>query len=173
MGGVIELGGIHAQDVGTVLAAVLAASSRPATEILSGLARTSLHVRVLAVGERDLTSRERFRLRAGGLRRCRWRHGLLVTAGGLTAASVSLTWLPARLPYQACRALDEGTSPAGTILGPLGMRREDRRAMPTRFDDEITGEPLAVAASAVLTVGGWRVGIAEEFITMAFAETLA
>ena len=85
---------------------------------------------------------------------------------------MSLVWLPARLPREACRALDEGTEPAGVILGRLGMTREDRRAMPTSFDDEITGEPRATASSAVLVVDGQPVAIAEEFVMLRFAETL-
>ena len=173
MSGLLELEGIHAQDVGTVLAAILAASSRPATRILGDLSGATLHIKVLASGERLLTDREQYRLHAGGLLQCRYRNGLLVTADGLTAASVSLVWLPARLPFDACTALDEGTEPAGIVLGRLGMRREDRRAMPTGFDDEVTGEPLATASSAVLVVDGQRVAVAEEFVTMAFAETLA
>ena len=172
MSGILQIDGIHAQDVGTVLAAILAASSRPATEILQGLSGCTLHVKVLASGERPLTDRETFRLHAEGLRACRYRHGLLVTQDGLTAASASLVWLPARLPHAACRELDEGAEPAGVILGRLGMRREDRRAMPTSFDDEVTGEPRATASSAVLVVGGQPVAIAEEFVMARFAETL-
>ena len=173
MSGMLLTVGVHTQSVGKVLAAILEASRRPATEILQNLSGTTLHIKVLASGERPLTDREQYRLQAGTLRRCRYRHGLLVTGTGLTAASVSLTWLPARLPFDACRALDEGNEPAGVILGRLGMRREDRRAMPTAFDDEVTGEPRATASSAVLVVDGQRVAIAEEFVTMAFAETLA
>jgi hypothetical protein len=173
MSGMLQLEGVRAQDVGTVLAAILAASRRPATEILQGLSGATLHIDVLASGERSLTDREQFRLQAGPLRLCRYRHGLLVTESGLVAASCSLAWLPARLPFDACTALDEGKEPAGVILGRLGMRREDRRAMPTGFDDEITGEPRATASSAVLVVDGQRVAVAEEFVTLAFAETLA
>ena len=173
MSGLLELEGIHAQDIGTVLASVLAASCRPATEILQHLSGTTLHLKVLASGERPPTDREQYRLQAGSLRLCHCRHGLLVTQDGLTAASCSLVWLPARLPHDTCRELDEGTKPAGAILAPLGMRREDRRAMATGFDDEITGEPRATASSAVLVVDGQRVAIAEEFVTMAFTETLA
>jgi hypothetical protein len=173
MSGLLELEGIHAQDIGTVLASVLAASCRPATEILEHLSGATLHIQVLASGERPLTDREQYRLQAGALRLCRYRNGLLVTGSGLVAASVSLAWLPARLPCEACRALDEENEPAGVILGRLGMRREDRRAMATGFDDEITGEPRATASSAVLVVDGQRVAIAEEFVTLRFAETLA
>lgn len=173
MSGLLQLEGVHAQDVGTVLAAILAASRRPATEILQSISGATLHIQVLASGERPLTDREQYRLQAGPLRLCRYRNGLLVTQDGLAAASVSLVWLPPRLPFDACRELDEGKEPAGVILGRLGMRREDRRAMATSFDDEITGEPLATASSAVLVVGGQRVAIAEEFVMLKFAETLA
>ena len=173
MSGLLQLDAIHAQDVGTVLAAVLAASRRPATEILQRYSGVTLHIQVLASGDRPLTDREKFRLDAEGLSRCRYRNGLLVTEGGMTALSVSLVWLPSRLPFDACRELDESTRPAGTILGELGMRREDRRAMPTDRDDEITGEPRATASSAVLVVDGQQVAIAEEFVMLKFAETLA
>lgn len=173
MTGLLELDGIHARDIGTVLASVLAASRRPATEILQHLSGATLSIRVLSSGERALTDREQYRLQAPALPSCRYRHGLLVTRDGLTAASCSLVWLPARLPHDTCRELDEGTRPAGAILAPLGMHREDRRAMATGFPDEITGEPRATASSAVLVVDGQRVAIAEEFVTMAFAETLA
>jgi hypothetical protein len=175
MTGLLQLDGIHAQDVGTVLAAILAASRRPATEILQHLSGTALHLKVLASGERPLTDRERYRLQAGVLRLCRYRHGLLVTGDGLVAASVSLVWLPPRLPFAACRELDEGKEPAGKILGPLGMRRTDRRAMSVAGMEieEVTGQPAAVVASAALEVDGQLVGLAEEHVTMAFAESLA
>jgi hypothetical protein len=175
MSALLQLEGVQAQDVGTVLAAILQASRRPATRILEGLSGTTLHIQVLASGKRPLTDREQYRLQAGALRTCRYRNGLLVTQDGLTAASVSLVWLPPRLPFDTCRELDESNEPAGVILDrlPGGMQREDRRAMATGRDDEITGEPLATASSAVLIVGGQRVAIAEEFVMMAFAETLA
>jgi chorismate-pyruvate lyase len=173
MSGLLELEGIHARDIGTVLAPVLAASRRPATEILQRFSGTTLHIQVLASGERHLTDRERYRLHAEALLMCRYRNGLLVTDTGLVAASCSLVWLPARLPHDTCRELDEGTRPAGTILAPLGVRREDRLAMPTDRDDEITGEPRATASSAVLVVEGQRVAVAEEFVMLKFAEMLA
>lgn len=166
------LDGITARDAGTVLAAVLAASRRPATAILEHLGATTLTLKVLATAERPLTDVERHRLQSRGVLPCRHRHGLLITAEGVTAASVSLTWLPGRLPPETRQELDAGSEPAGTILGRLGMTRQDRRAMPTGRADEITGEPLAAVASAVLVVGDWPVGIAEEYVTLAFAETL-
>src|SRR6185312_3338579 len=173
MSGLLLTVGVHTQSVGTVLAAILQASSHPATRILEDLSGTTLHVDVLASGKRPLTDREQYRLQAAALHTCRYRNGLLVTEDGLVAASCSLVWLPARLPFDACRELDKTTTPAGTILGPLGMRREDRRAMATDRDDEITGEPRATASSAVLFVDGQRVAIAEEFVMLKFAKTLA
>ena len=98
MSGIVQIEGIRAQDVGTVLAAILQTSHRPATRILEDLSGATLHVDVLASGERPLTDREHYRLHAGPLHMCRYRHGLLVTQDGLTAASASLVWLPARLP---------------------------------------------------------------------------
>src|SRR6185312_7210910 len=175
MSGMLLRVGIHAQSVGTVLAAILQASSHPATRILEDLSGATLHIDVLASGKRHLTDREKYRLHAEALTMCRYRNGLLVTEDGLVAASVSLAWLPPRLPFDACRELDEGKKPAGTILGPYGLRRTDRRAMSVAGMEieEVTGQPAAVAASAALEVDGQLVGLAEEHVTMAFAETLA
>jgi hypothetical protein len=173
MSGLLELEGVRAQDVGTILAAILQASRRPATEILQNLSGAALRIQVLSSGERQMTAAEQYRLSAGGIARCNWRNGLLRTQDGLVAASVSLLWLPARLPFGACTALDEGTEPAGVILGKLGMRREDRRAMATRGIEEVTGADAAARSSAVLMVAGQAVGIAEEHITRQFAESLA
>lgn len=154
------------------LAAILAASSCPLTLILEDLSGQQLRIEVLASGERPLTDAEAFRLHAAGGTRCRWRHGLLVTGSGAVAASVSLLWLPPRLPAAACRELDDAAKPAGTVLGRYGMWREDRRAMPTQGIEEVTGADAAVRSTAVLVAGGRPVGIAEEHLTRAFAETL-
>ena len=165
--------GIHSRDVGNVLAAILAASSRPLTAILQGLSGAELSIKVLADGERPLNDRERFRMGADGIARCRWRTGLLVTPDGVVAASVSLVWLPVRLPFDACRELDAGDQPAGVILGRLGMRRQDRQAMATRGMEDVTGADAAVRSTAVLVVDGQAVGIAGECVTRDFAESLA
>jgi len=164
---------IEARDVGSVLAAILAASSRPLTRILEDLSGERLRIEVLASGGRPLTDRERSRMAADGLTRCRWRTGLLVTGGGVVAASTSLIWLPSRLPFDACRELDAGAEPAGVILGRYGMRREDRRAMATRMMEEVTGQDSAVRSTAALVVDGRAVGIADECVTRRFAEGLA
>ena len=164
--------GIRSRDVGSVLAAVLAASSRPLTRVLEDLAGTKLTIRVLDGGERPLRGPEAFRLGAAGIARCRWRTGLLVAADGTVAASTTLVWLPARLPYDACTELDEGAEPAGVILGRLGMRRADRRAMATDGMEDVTGADAAVRSTAVLEVGGQPVGYADECVTRRFAESL-
>lgn len=160
-------------EVGSVLAAVLAASSRPLTRVLEDLAGTKLSIKILADGERPLREAEAFRLGAAGIMRCRWRNGLLVAADGIVAASTALLWLPARLPSATCRELDEGTEPAGVILGRLGMRREDRRAMATAGMEEVTGTDAAVRSTAVLMVDGHAAGYADECVTRVFAESLA
>ena len=165
--------GIHSRDAGTVLAAILAASSRPLTRILEDLSGTTLTIKILADGERALDDREAYRLDAGAITRCRWRHGLLVTADGSVAASTALVWLPPRLPWDACTELDEATEPAGVILGRHGMRRTDRRAMATTGIEEVTGADASVISTAVLEVGGQAVGYAEECVTRSFAESLA
>jgi hypothetical protein len=160
--------GICARDVATVLAAWLNATPQPLTAIIGEHSRAPVRLQVLAHGERPLTSREQFRLSAEGLAACRWREGLL-WAGDELAASVSLLWLPARLPAAACLALDAGVEPAGRVLAPYGLKRTDRRAMAAAG----TGGDAAVTASAVLTVGTVAAGIAEERITRRFAAVLA
>ena len=164
--------GIHERSVSAVLAAVLAAAARPATAVLGCLAGAPLSLKVVATGERVLTDAETYRLDAWDAATCRYRTGLLLTADGTVAAGTWLLWLPSRLPPDACRALDEGTEPAGRILGPLGMRRTDRRALATAGIEEITGAAAAVRSSAVLEVGGQGAGIAEENITLEFARAL-
>ena len=175
MSGLLQITGVSSRSAGQVLAAILEGSRRPATEVLQSLSGATLRLEVLSRCGRPLADREQYRLQAARLALCHHRNGLLVTGTGMVAASVSLTWLPARLPWEACQALDEGREPAGVILGrlPGGMRREDRRALATGFDDEMTGEPLATASSAVLVVAGRRVAVAEEFVTLRFAEGLA
>jgi hypothetical protein len=64
-------------------------------------------------------------------------------------------------------ALDAGTRPAGAILGPLGMRRADRRA---EAASEMPG--TAVLASAVLILQGMPTGIAEERVTSEFCRAI-
>lgn len=169
-GVLLDIGQVPASRRAAVLAAVLAESPVPATRVLERFGRCSLRFKKLASGGRPLTDREHYRLAAGALHMCRYRHGLLVTGSGLVAASVSLVWLPARIPHDACRELEEGDTPAGVILEPLGMVRQDRRAMATRMDDCVTGQPLATASSAVLAIGGQPVAIAEEFVLASFAE---
>jgi len=156
-----------------VLAAILAASARPATEVLERLSGQTLGIKVVASGERPLDITEQNRLDAEGIVACRYRTGLLSTRDGTVAAGVFLLWLPARLPFAACRELDEGAKPAGKILGPYGMRRADRRALATDGIEDITGADAVARSSAVLMVGGVAVGIAEENVTRVFAEALA
>lgn len=165
--------GINSRDVGTVLAALIAATPRPLTHVLQSLSGRELAIRVLAGGQRTLTPEEQHRLGAGAVTACSWRNGLLVTADGLVAAGVTLVWIPARLPWETCMALDRTEEPAGVILGRLGMRREDRRALATWGIEEVTGKDAATRSSAVLVVNNARVAIAEENITSEFAALLA
>ncbi|MDQ2811529.1 MAG: hypothetical protein M3Z75_06525 [Actinomycetota bacterium] len=162
-----------APDIAPVLAAVLAASARPLTQVLERLSGRELRITVLSSGERALTDSEHYRLGGAAITRCRYRGGLLVTSDGTVAASTSLLWLPARLPADACRALDDGTQPAGRILAPYGMHRADRRALATTGIEDVTGADAAVRSTAVLVVGGMAAAIAEETITRAFAQSLA
>lgn len=164
--------GVAARDVATVLAAWLNATPKPLTDIIGDITGTPVRIEVLARGERALTSREQFRLGAEGLVACRWRTGLLIAADEV-AASTSLLWLPARLPVEACLALDAAQEPAGRVLAPYGLRRTDRQAMATTGMEGVVGKDVAVKSSAVLTVGGVAAGIAEEAISRAFARMLA
>lgn len=165
--------GIRGQDAGAVLAAIMAASTRPATLVLGRLAGCTLSVRVLASGTRPLDDAERHRLAAADIAACRYRTALLITPDGTVAAGTHLAWLPGRLPPAACRALDDGAEPAGAILAPLGMTRADRRALATAGIEEITGAAAAVRSSAVLMVAGAAAAIAEENITREFADLIA
>lgn len=172
MKGTLLDAGIHTQSVGAVLAAIMAASTRPATEVLEHLSGRTLGIKVLSSGKRPLADDEWYRLNGGAITTCRYRTALLCAEDGTVAAGTWLVWLPPRLPFDACRALDEGTLPAGKILSLLGMSRADRRAMATTGIEEITGADAAVRSSAVLMVGGAAAAIAEENITREFAETL-
>lgn len=156
-----------------MLASVLRDSDRPAVSILEDLSGRELRIEVLDHGHRLLSYAERLRLHAAGLSLGWWRTGLLRTADGAVAASTLLVWLPARLPCEACRALDAGAEPAGVILGRLGARREDRQAAAAAGLDEVTGQDAAVRSAAVLTVNRRPVAIAEECVTRRFAEGLA
>jgi chorismate-pyruvate lyase len=166
--------GIRSPGVASELAAKLSTSPQPLTAFLESLLGTEVTVRVLAgPDDRPVTLTEQDRLAAGGIAACRHRSSLLY-AGGTVAASATLVWLPARLPEEACRALDAGLVPAGKILAPYGMRRVDCRAMDTTGIEEVTGGNAAVQSTAVLAIlGGRRVAIAEEFILSTFAEQLA
>jgi hypothetical protein len=168
--------GIHSLTVAAELTAHLNTDPQPPlTVFLEGLLETTVTVQVLAAGERALTLKEQGRLDTGGPDSGRWRNSLLY-AGDTLAASVTLLWLPGRLPEEQCRALEAGVIPAGKILAPLGAHRVDCRAMNVTgmMIEEVTGQPAAVQSTAVLAVsGGSRVAIAEEFIPTSFAETLA
>jgi chorismate-pyruvate lyase len=161
------------ETVGVILAALLQSSSRPLTRVLEDLSGYKLSIKVEASGERSLTGSERARLNATGDVHCCWRDGALVTDDGTVAARTRLIWVPARLPSDVCRDLDAGDEPAGRVLAPLGMHREDRRAMAAVGDQAAAARPAATRSSAVLvTQQGLRVGIAEEDIDRAFAATL-
>ena len=129
-------------------------------------------VEVRNTGERPLEHDEPFRLHAPG-RTCRWRHAVL-QIDGQAAATVTLVWLPDRLPGEVCAELDAGQRPFGAILAPYKMKRIDRlaHASQTGLMDETTGEPIAVQASAVVVVSGLRVAITEELILERFARAL-
>jgi hypothetical protein len=162
--------GIQPLYAGTILAAWLQASPRPFTGIIQAISGSPVRLQVLRAGQREMVRDEPFRLGAPpGL--CRWRHGLL-WSGDLLAASVTLMWLPERLDPAVAAELEAGQRPAGAVLAASGMYRTDRRAAATSQIEEVTGQPAACISSAVMTIGGLPVGIAEEFITLAFAEAL-
>ena len=165
--------GIRGQDAPHMLATLLQLSRRPATLLLRDLAGVNLRITVVRTGQRGLNVSEAHPLDAPEGTPCRWRTGRLETADGGLAAGVSLLWLPGRLDAGTCAGLDAAAEPAGVILGRLGMRRVQRRAVAVHVIDEITGEDAAVMSRAVLAVGGQAVAIAEENFTTAFTESLA
>jgi hypothetical protein len=170
-------------DVAGFLASLLTASPRPLTWQLQQLTGRKLHIDVIDSGQRPLQRSEAGWLDVPGhpsqpgafvIRRCRWRTGKLTDDDGLAVAGTSLLWLEPRLCYGACRELRAGQEPAGVILSRLDppMRRESRRALPSSVIDEITGMDAAVSSKAVLMTGTVKIGLAEEFITRAFTDTL-
>ena len=95
----------------------------------------------------------------------RWRTGQLLTETGMTAADVSLIWVPHRLPAAARALLDQGQRPAGHILGPLGVTRHQARAR------AMPGE--GVRSQAVLCLAGLPVALAAEDISYELCEIMA
>jgi chorismate-pyruvate lyase len=169
--------GVRGQDVSDVLAAVLRVTVCPLTVVLEDFSGSPLRLVVLTDGERYLNTAgaiedECYRLDAPPGTRCRWRQSLLTTQDGMVAASVSLIWLPGRLPAAARRELERAIEPAGKVLERFAMRRHDRRALATSQIDEVTGRDAAVLASAVCVVGGQKVAIAGESVLRDFAESL-
>ena len=187
------LAGVSPKGIPKVVAAMLeyweGADGYPATAtgLLEWLSGQKMRLQAIRPrpGEpperRPLTNKEQYRLRAGSLFRCNWRDALLrvddgTQDGGMIAAAVSLVWLPVRLPYDTCAALDAGREPAGVILNrlPGGVHRQDRMALPAWTLEETTGATAAVTSRATLTAGTYgRVALAEERILREFAESLA
>ena len=95
----------------------------------------------------------------------RWRTGQLITSTGMTAADVSLIWVPTRLPAQARALIDQGQRPAGAILGPHGATRHWSRARAQ------TG--AGVKSQAVVYLDGLPVALAAEDITLELCELMA
>jgi NAD(P)-dependent dehydrogenase (short-subunit alcohol dehydrogenase family) len=60
-----------------------------------------------------------------------------------------------------------------TLLGRFGQSEDVANVALFLASDESSGEPRATASSAVLVVGGQPVAVAEEFVMLRFAETLA
>ena len=165
--------GIRPPDAPHVLATLIDRSPLPVTTLIQALADTDLRIRVTRTGERPLDVSEAHLLDAPLMTPCRWRTARLETTDGELVAGVCLLWLPSRLDAGTCKELDAGTEPAGVILGRLGMRRAQRRAVAVSVIDEITGEDASVMSRAVLAVGGRAVAIAEENFMAAFTESLA
>jgi hypothetical protein len=174
---------ISSLDVADFLASLLKASPRPLTWQLQQLTGRKLHIDVTGSGQRPLERSEAGWLDVPGepsdpatfiIRRCCWRTGRLTDDDGLVVAGTFLLWLEPRLCHDACRDLRAGQEPAGVILGRLDppARRESRRALPSSVIDEITGMDAAVSSKAVLMTGTAKIGLAEEFITQAFTDTL-
>jgi hypothetical protein len=166
-----NVGGVtSAAGVANLLATLLTVSEDPATLLLEGLAGDELHIEVLGRTDRELTAAEHYRLEAGPITTGHYRTGLLRTKGGVVAAETSLVILSQRLPPTACTDLAETRTPVGKILAPLGLQRLDRLALcPTGCLDSAGGD-VAVKSSALLVIGGVRIGIATESITEAFCQ---
>lgn len=164
--------GVQVHGVAGILASWLRATPKPFTAMLQEISDAPVAVEVRNTGERPLERDEPFRLHAAG-HTCQWRHAVL-QVDGQAAATVTLVWLPDRLPEDVCAELDAGERPFGAILAPYKMKRIDRLAHASQSGlmDETTGEPIAVQASAVAVVNGLRVAITEELILERFARAL-
>ena len=165
--------GIRSQDAPHVLATLIDRSPLPVTALIQALGDVDLRITVARTGQRALNVSEAHILDAPLMTACRWRTARLETTGGELTAGVFLLWVPSRLDEGTCAELDTGTEPAGVILGRLGMRREQRRAVAVSVIDEVTGEDASVMSRAVLAVAGQAVAIAEENFLTAFVEGLA
>ena len=95
----------------------------------------------------------------------RWRTGRLITGAGVTAADVSLIWVPHRLPAAARALMDQGEQAAGAILAPYGVTRHWPRAR------AMSG--AGVKSQAVLYLDGLPVALAAEDITLELCELMA
>jgi hypothetical protein len=158
------LSGITPRESGFIMAEFLKAEPGPATELFQGLAQAELHIEVAPedVGPYKLTQKERYRLDAD-LYESAWRRvGCLVTPGGITVVNTTLIWMPYRLPWSIRARLRSSDEPCGTILGPLGLTRIDRRALAIEDRDG-----SVVTSSAVLDLNDTLVGIAEERVMWA------
>ena len=167
------LGVTTAAGAASLLAALLAVSTTPATLLLEELARSQIRIEVLGRADRELTAAEHYRLDAGPTTAGHHRTGLLRTASGLVAAETSLVILPARIPARARAALADTSIPAGKILAPLGTRRLDRRALCRHGCLDTADGDVAVQSSAVLALDSEKVAIATEWITADFCRLIA
>ena len=150
-----------------ILAAELEHGTSTATSLLEKIAGRDLRLHVTGNGTRRLFPGEWSRLGTSSRAQGRYRTGYLLD-GLVPAAVISLVWLPARLTVDACVALANAQIPAGKALP--AMERTDRRELVLAEQDhqEKDGLDIAVKASAVLLVDGWRAAIATEWVPRAY-----
>jgi len=153
-----------------ILAAILTADPRPLVHILQrATGQPVLRIQVKDHGGGELTMPgnlgELDALEVPEGTPAQWRTGQLVTETGITAADVSLIWVPHRLPIAARALLEQGQRPAGHILGPLGATRRQARAH--------APERGGVQSQAVLYLDGLPVALAAEDITYELCEIMA
>lgn len=171
--------GISPEGTAAILAAALTTSLLPLTAVIRQLTGEQLRVETLGQPRtRDLNAAEYHRIDGAG--ECDditgWRRaGLLRCAHGVVAAETTLVLLPGRVPPGTIAELEATTRTAGDVLGPLGMTRADRRALPRHGLLDPAGGEVAVTSSAVLVLprpggGTWPAGIACEQVTLAFCE---
>jgi len=168
--------------------ALLAQGTGPATALFEELAGEPVRIDLVTSTSRPLTAAEcrDLRLAPGACDSTfGWqRNGTLRTVNsGVVAAEVSSLVVPGRLPAFACRALGipgpddpsppPSTTPLGTVLAELGVRRQPLGARVARSTAGASGGRFKVESTARMWLADVPVALASERVTTEFCELVA